>query len=100
VTRAEQAIGDRSRTVSVPAVSYDVAQAQARATMALPRLRGALARLASEEPERGPILELRTTERVRAFLSRGDAFELAQIGCATPDHVLRTKPTALAVRGI
>jgi rhamnose utilization protein RhaD (predicted bifunctional aldolase and dehydrogenase)/NAD(P)-dependent dehydrogenase (short-subunit alcohol dehydrogenase family) len=100
VTRAEQTIGDRSRTVNIPAIAHDIAETHARASLALPRLRGVLAKLAGDEPERGPVLELRATERVRAFLARPDAFELAQIGCATPDHVLRTKPTALAVRGI
>jgi rhamnose utilization protein RhaD (predicted bifunctional aldolase and dehydrogenase)/NAD(P)-dependent dehydrogenase (short-subunit alcohol dehydrogenase family) len=98
VTKAEQAIGDRHRTVSLPASSYDLARATDRARSVLPRLRGALARLAGEPPERGPILELRTSETVRMFLGRPDAFDLAQIGCATPDHVLRTKPTALVLR--
>jgi NAD(P)-dependent dehydrogenase (short-subunit alcohol dehydrogenase family) len=84
--------------VSLPASSYDLARATDRARSVLPRLRGALARLAGEPPERGPILELRTSETVRMFLGRPDAFDLAQIGCATPDHVLRTKPTALVLR--
>jgi NAD(P)-dependent dehydrogenase (short-subunit alcohol dehydrogenase family) len=100
VTRAEQAIGDRSRTVSIPAIAFDPAETNARAAATLPRLRGVLAKLAHEELERGPILELRATEKILAFLARPDAFELAQIGCATPDHVLRTKPSALALRDV
>jgi rhamnose utilization protein RhaD (predicted bifunctional aldolase and dehydrogenase)/NAD(P)-dependent dehydrogenase (short-subunit alcohol dehydrogenase family) len=103
VTRAEVAIGDRNRTVNMSAVSYDVAQSHERASFVLPRLRGVLARLAAaggETPEGGPLFELRTSERVRNFLARRDAFDLAQIGCATPDHVIRTKPTALALRGL
>jgi rhamnose utilization protein RhaD (predicted bifunctional aldolase and dehydrogenase)/NAD(P)-dependent dehydrogenase (short-subunit alcohol dehydrogenase family) len=100
VSRAESAIGDRSRTVNVSMPSYDADRAEKRAALALPALRGALAKAADDEPERGAILELRAGERVRAFLARADAFELASIGCATPDHVLRTKPTALALRGV
>ncbi len=100
VTRAEQAIGDRRRTVSLHALSYDVARAAERAQAVLPRLRGALAKLAGEPFERGPVLELRTGESVRQFLGRADAFDLAQIGCATPDHVIRTKPSALVVRDL
>jgi rhamnose utilization protein RhaD (predicted bifunctional aldolase and dehydrogenase)/NAD(P)-dependent dehydrogenase (short-subunit alcohol dehydrogenase family) len=102
VTRAETAIGDRNRTVNMGAVSYDVAQSQERASFVLPRLRGVLAKLAAAgaASEGGPVFELRTSERVRSFLARRDAFDLAQIGCATPDHVIRTKPTALALRGL
>ncbi len=100
VTRAEGAIGDRSRTVNLQAHSHDAGRADERARIALPVLRGVLARLAGDEPERGPILELRSNERVRAFLARPDVAELVQIGCPTPDHVLRTKPTPLTVRGL
>jgi len=101
VSRAEAAVGDLSRTVNMPAAdSYDVARAGQRASIALPRFRGALAKLAGEAFERGAIFELRTNERVRGFLARSDAFDLAQTGCATPDHVIRTKPAALTLRGL
>jgi rhamnose utilization protein RhaD (predicted bifunctional aldolase and dehydrogenase)/NAD(P)-dependent dehydrogenase (short-subunit alcohol dehydrogenase family) len=101
VSRAEAAIGDLSRTVNMPAPdSYDVARASERAAIALPRFRGALGKLAGEAFERGAIFELRTNERVRGFLARKDSFELAQAGCATPDHVLRTKPAALTLRAL
>jgi rhamnose utilization protein RhaD (predicted bifunctional aldolase and dehydrogenase)/NAD(P)-dependent dehydrogenase (short-subunit alcohol dehydrogenase family) len=100
VTRAEGSIGDLSRTVNIPPISYDAARAAGRAKVALPILRGVLARLSREEPERGPILELRTSERVRQFLHRPDFADLVQIGCPTPDHVIRTKPTPLAIRGL
>jgi rhamnose utilization protein RhaD (predicted bifunctional aldolase and dehydrogenase)/NAD(P)-dependent dehydrogenase (short-subunit alcohol dehydrogenase family) len=101
VSRAEAAIGDLSRTVNMPsAASYDVARASLSASIALPRFRGALGKLAGEEFERGAVFELRTNERVRGFLARQDAFDLALAGCATPDHVIRTKPSALTLRGL
>ncbi len=58
-------------------------------------LRGALARAAEEVVERAPIVTLRTNARILAFLDRDDAAVLTQRGCATPDHVLRTKPWPL-----
>jgi rhamnose utilization protein RhaD (predicted bifunctional aldolase and dehydrogenase)/NAD(P)-dependent dehydrogenase (short-subunit alcohol dehydrogenase family) len=66
----------------------------------LPRLRGALAEAAGDPPERGPILVTRTTERLLDFVAREDAPALSQIGCATPDHVLRTKPVPLFLRDV
>ncbi|HEY2517121.1 MAG TPA: bifunctional aldolase/short-chain dehydrogenase [Polyangiaceae bacterium] len=99
VSRAEAIIGDKSSTVSIPAAA-DRGTAQQRAATALPVLRGVLAKLAGEQAERGPVLELRVTDRVRSFLARRDFTELAQIGCATPDHVIRTKPSPLALRGV
>jgi rhamnulose-1-phosphate aldolase/alcohol dehydrogenase len=100
VTRAEEAIGDRRRTVSLQALVYDVARAAEQVQAVLPRLRGALSRLAGEPVERGPVLELRTSESVRTFLARSDASELVESGCATPDHVIRTKPTALFLKDV
>jgi NAD(P)-dependent dehydrogenase (short-subunit alcohol dehydrogenase family) len=100
VTRAEQAILDRHRTVNLLATSHDAKRAAARAQTAIPRLRGVLAKVSGESPERGPVFDLRTNERVRMFLARPDAAELAEIGCATPDHVIRTKPTALVLRDL
>ena len=71
--------------------------AHSSAAEVLPRLRGVLAKLANAAPERGPILRLRSTPALEAFLVRPDAAELVSKGCMTPDHVLRTKPTALFV---
>ncbi len=62
---------------------------------ALAIVRGALARAADDPVERAPIVALRTSPRILAFLERPDASRLTQIGCATPDHVLRTKPWPL-----
>ena len=100
VTRAELAIHDRHRTVSMPSSSYDAARAATRAAEVLPLLRGALAKVCGDASESGSILELRASESVRVFLARPDAYDLAQIGCATPDHVIRTKPTALLARDL
>jgi rhamnose utilization protein RhaD (predicted bifunctional aldolase and dehydrogenase)/NAD(P)-dependent dehydrogenase (short-subunit alcohol dehydrogenase family) len=91
VTRAERYLTDRGRTVSFAAA----ARAEVADIQVLPRLRGAAAKLASEAPERGPIVRTRRTPAILAFLARPDASELVSRGCATPDHVLRTKPTAL-----
>ena len=68
-----------------------------QSTRILPKLRGILARLAGEPAESGPLLSLRATDTVLTFLERADARELAETGCATPDHVIRTKPAALYV---
>ncbi|MGD0679247.1 MAG: bifunctional aldolase/short-chain dehydrogenase [Polyangiaceae bacterium] len=64
----------------------------------MPRLRGAFAKLVGDAPERGPIVRTRSTDAMLAFLARPDAAELVGKGCMTPDHVLRTKPTALLVQ--
>jgi len=98
VTRAEEYAASRARSVSVPA-SEPAAVAVAE-TVVLPRLRGVLAKLASEAPERGPIVRTRSTPAILAFLARPDAGELVSMGCATPDHVLRTKPSALLLRDL
>jgi rhamnose utilization protein RhaD (predicted bifunctional aldolase and dehydrogenase)/NAD(P)-dependent dehydrogenase (short-subunit alcohol dehydrogenase family) len=93
VSRAESYIADKSRSPTVAAV----ARALVAETQVLPRLRGALAKAAGDPPERGPIVRTRSTPRILAFLERRDAADLVAKGCATPDHVLRTKPTALFV---
>jgi NAD(P)-dependent dehydrogenase (short-subunit alcohol dehydrogenase family) len=59
--------------------------------------RGAMARAAGEPVERAPIVALRRSARILAFLDRANAGELTSRGCATPDHVLRTKPWPLFV---
>ncbi len=93
VTRAERSALERRSRVSVsPSVLPDL-----KAIDVLPRLRGVLARLAGDPLERGPILRTRSTPAILSFLARPDAPALVSKGCATPDHVLRTKPTALFV---
>jgi NAD(P)-dependent dehydrogenase (short-subunit alcohol dehydrogenase family) len=60
-------------------------------------VRGALATVSGERPEHAPIVAVRSSDWILAFLERLDAYELVQRGCATPDHVLRIKPTPLLV---
>jgi rhamnose utilization protein RhaD (predicted bifunctional aldolase and dehydrogenase)/NAD(P)-dependent dehydrogenase (short-subunit alcohol dehydrogenase family) len=94
VSRAELHLSDRSGAVALPSA----ARTEPLETAVLPRLRGILAKLAGDAPERGPIVRTRATQAILSFLDRRDAAELVAQGCATPDHVLRTKPTALLVQ--
>ena len=93
VTSAERFAADRMRTASVPAVYLDDRLEARVATV----VRGAIANVSGEPPERAPIVAVRSSEWILSFLERLDAYELVQRGCATPDHVIRTKPTALLV---
>jgi rhamnose utilization protein RhaD (predicted bifunctional aldolase and dehydrogenase)/NAD(P)-dependent dehydrogenase (short-subunit alcohol dehydrogenase family) len=94
VSRAELYIADRSGTVAVTSGM----RAEAAELTILPRLRGVLAKLAGDAPERGPIVRTRATQSILGFLERRDVPELVARGCATPDHVLRTKPNALLIQ--
>jgi rhamnose utilization protein RhaD (predicted bifunctional aldolase and dehydrogenase)/NAD(P)-dependent dehydrogenase (short-subunit alcohol dehydrogenase family) len=91
VTQAERFIADRMRTVSLPSVPHRP-ELEARV---LPLLRGAWAEVAGWGEERGPVLTVRSNELVLAFLESRDVEDLVNKGCATPDHVIRTKPTAM-----
>lgn len=93
VTSAERYVADRSSTTNTPALD----RSPALEAMVLPVARGALAAAAGDPLERGPILTVRSNEYILGFLERRDAVELTQRGCATPDHVLRTKPVPLFV---
>ena len=93
VTTAERFAADRMPTASVPAVELDDGLEARVASV----VRGALATVSGEAPERAPIVAVRSSEWILAFLERRDAYELVQRGCATPDHVIRTKPTAMFV---
>ena len=94
VTQAERAIGDKRGTVA----TRPVARLQGIETRVIPRIRGLLAKLMATPMERGPLVTVRADDAVQEFLCRSDAEELSQTGCATPDHVIRTKPTALFLR--
>ncbi len=91
VTRAERAIADGRRTAAItepkraPVKNHDL----------LPRIRGVLARVSDTPSERGPLLTVRGPDNVLGFLERRDVADLVRIGCATPDHVIRTKPWPL-----
>lgn len=107
VTRCERYAADRSRRGASKAIApAGSSQVSAVASLAVPEevaaralavVRGAFARAADDAVERAPIVTLRASSRVLAFLGRGDAGALTQRGCATPDHVLRTKPWPLYV---
>lgn len=60
-----------------------------------PVVRGALAR-ASGRPW---ICSFRTSLELKAFCDREDLDQVSQIGCATPDHVIRTRAVPLVVHG-
>lgn len=91
VTLAERFAADRMGTMSFPAVDRD----EALEAAVVPIVRGALGSVANDAPERGPIVALRSSDWILAFLERKDAYELTQRGCVTPDHVIRTKPWPL-----
>ncbi len=93
VTIAERHAADNMGTTTVGAAEPSP-ELEARVAAVL---RGALATVANEEPERAPIVAVRNGEWTLAFLERLDAYELTQRGCATPDHVIRTKPVPLFV---
>lgn len=93
VTRAELYASDKMPTANVPAIERN-AELEA---IVLPIVRGALAQASNESPERAPIAVIRSNEWIIAFLDRRDALALTQRGSATPDHVIRTKPTPLFV---
>jgi rhamnose utilization protein RhaD (predicted bifunctional aldolase and dehydrogenase) len=95
VSRAEGAIAEAQHTVSLGGARTPDRRPTAAVSHAL---RGTLAKLAGAPPERGPILCHRATDTILRFVGRDDAEELSAIGCATPDHVIRTKPTPLFLR--
>jgi len=91
VSRAEGYLAESRRTVTLTGaipVQHD-------ATAVAHALRGSLARLCDLPCEHAPIVHHRATESILTFLARPDAEEVTGIGCATPDHVIRTKPTPL-----
>lgn len=93
VTLAERFIADRMETANTLGGSADD---RLEATVAA-IVRGAIATVSGESPERAPIVAVRSSEWILGFLERKNAYELVQRGCATPDHVIRTKPMALLV---
>jgi NAD(P)-dependent dehydrogenase (short-subunit alcohol dehydrogenase family) len=104
VTLAEQHALRKTEERAHPIVSTSVSVVadpltDAVAARAVTALRGALARAAGHGPERGPVVALRTSSRILSFLERPNVADLVARGCATPDHVIRTKPWALHVGG-
>lgn len=98
VSRCEEYAANKPRGVAVPVVER---MTDSEGTLLLASLRGALARGEASDAapcERAPIVSLRRTDRVLQFLSRPDVESLVARGCATPDHVIRTKPWPLVLR--
>ena len=95
VTRAERHV---ARHAAGPCASpRGDARASARAARRSFPACAACWRARGDPPERGPIVaDALDRSAILAFLARPDVAELVAKGCATPDHVLRTKPTALA----
>jgi rhamnose utilization protein RhaD (predicted bifunctional aldolase and dehydrogenase)/NAD(P)-dependent dehydrogenase (short-subunit alcohol dehydrogenase family) len=91
VSRAEDYLRETAptsrRTISMaPPTAYE--------TVA-PIARGAMARISG----RPWIASWRTSAPIMAFCDRADVEQVSQIGCATPDHVIRTKRAPLVVLG-
>jgi rhamnose utilization protein RhaD (predicted bifunctional aldolase and dehydrogenase)/NAD(P)-dependent dehydrogenase (short-subunit alcohol dehydrogenase family) len=97
VTRAERYVSENRATATFAIPSAEPGALALASEHVLPRLRGAAAKLADDAPERGPIVRARSKSSILAFLARSDVADLVSAGCATPDHVLRTKPTALLI---
>ena len=93
VTRCERYAEEHRRK----AITGHPVRATLREEEVLPRLRGTLAKLAGDPSERGPILRTRSTAPFLELLARPDVADLVAKGCMTPDHVLRTKPSALLI---
>lgn len=104
--KASSAAPTTSASSSAPGTSSTLTDEGAARALAV--VRGAFARAADDSSgssvaslgsstERAPIVALRTSARILAFLDRADATRLTQRGCATPDHVLRTKPWPMHV---
>jgi NAD(P)-dependent dehydrogenase (short-subunit alcohol dehydrogenase family) len=92
VTLAEEHLAKQSSRGSLPTVAAP--SPDLHATIG-PVVRGALAR-ASGRPW---VCSFRTSLELKVFCDRDDLDRVSQIGCATPDHVIRTKATPLLVRG-
>ncbi|MDA0239321.1 MAG: bifunctional aldolase/short-chain dehydrogenase [Proteobacteria bacterium] len=65
-----------------------------------PILRGLIGRAVAANPGRyrRPILDFRTSRKIRTFVDGRDLDRYGQSGTATPDHVIRTKPKPLVLQ--
>ncbi len=64
----------------------------------LPRLRGLLTDLSDPKHPRPPILHVRSSETILRFIHHPQVSAWSQVGPATPDHVIRTKPLPLLLQ--
>lgn len=92
VTKCEE----RAPLISVSRGAVSAAATDDEICRCITALRGALSR---DETERGPIVALRSSPAILDFIERASTSDLSQRGCATPDHVIRTKPWPLLLRG-
>ncbi|MCC6553109.1 MAG: bifunctional aldolase/short-chain dehydrogenase, partial [Polyangiaceae bacterium] len=93
VTTAERYMDDRIARAPLPTIAPPSPDLHAAIG---PVVRGALAR-ASGRPW---ICSFRTSLELKSFCDRDDLQRVSQIGCATPDHVLRTRPVPLVIEGL
>jgi rhamnulose-1-phosphate aldolase/alcohol dehydrogenase len=93
VTRAEDFTSNRARPVFEPAAHAPLPESQRRAVAAriAPVLRGSTSGRARK------ILRFDDAPDVLEFASASRASELAEVGAATPDHMLNTKRSAVVV---
>jgi len=99
VTRAERYLEMRRAVAKRASAAVPAAPAAPRPedlAVIGPVVRGALAR-ASGKPW---VAALRSSPELLAFTAREDLDRVSQIGCATPDHVLRTKARPLVLRSV
>lgn len=94
VSMAEKAIAGGRKKI-IPAKNLPARRA-AVADIA-PILRGLSSRVIAGNPGiyRRPILDFRTSRKIRSFVDGRDLDRYGQSGTATPDHVIRTKPKPL-----
>jgi rhamnose utilization protein RhaD (predicted bifunctional aldolase and dehydrogenase)/NAD(P)-dependent dehydrogenase (short-subunit alcohol dehydrogenase family) len=90
VTAAESALAKR---LEGRAIAHAPATPLAPYAAVAPVVRGALTRVSNQDW----ILAHRGSSAVLGFLSRADLAEVTAIGCATPDHVIRTKIAPLVL---
>jgi rhamnose utilization protein RhaD (predicted bifunctional aldolase and dehydrogenase)/NAD(P)-dependent dehydrogenase (short-subunit alcohol dehydrogenase family) len=89
VTRAERYL-EEARPFSRRTISSPAPDSCARLG---PIVRGALTRASGQRW----LCSFRMTPQLMAFCDRDDLAAVSQIGCATPDHVIRTKPRPLVL---
>ena len=93
VTRAEEFTSQRAKPVFEPAAHAPLADDQRRAVAAqiAPALRGAVSGRARK------IMRFDDAPDVLEFANSARARELAEVGAATPDHMLNTKRSGLVI---
>jgi rhamnose utilization protein RhaD (predicted bifunctional aldolase and dehydrogenase)/NAD(P)-dependent dehydrogenase (short-subunit alcohol dehydrogenase family) len=92
VTRAEEYVAARGRRDVAIAAALDDAERRRRQVSLSPLVRGALERAADGQKL---VLSWRDEPEIVELTLREDAEGQTQIGTATPDHVIRTKPFPL-----